>query len=76
LRRFAPIALDVAAGFLAGGSAAMLRLKASIRFITFSREPFRGGRRRIERYRAGHQRKLEKAIPVSTRQRTLQRKQR
>jgi hypothetical protein len=38
LRRFAPMALDAAAGFLAGGSAAMLRLKASIRLTTFSRE--------------------------------------
>ena len=37
-------------------------------------DPFRGGRRGIERDRAGHERKLEKAIPVSTRQRTLQRK--
>jgi hypothetical protein len=37
-RRFAPAALDAAAGFFARGSAAMLRLKASIRLTTFSRE--------------------------------------
>ncbi len=34
--------------------------------------PFRGGCRGIERDRAGHERKFEKAIPVSTRQRRLQ----
>jgi hypothetical protein len=39
-------------------------------------DPFCGGRRGIERDRARHERKLEKAIPVSTRQRSLQRKQR
>ncbi len=33
--------------------------------------PLRGGRRGKERDRAGHERRLEKAIPVSTRQREL-----
>jgi len=36
--------------------------------------PFRGGCRGIQRDRAGHERKLEEAIPVSTRHRRLQRK--
>lgn len=38
LRRFALAALDAAEGFLAGGSAAMLRLNASMRLMTLSRE--------------------------------------
>jgi hypothetical protein len=43
-RRFAAReALDAAAGFLRAGSAAMLRLSASIRLTTFSREGAAGG---------------------------------
>ena len=61
---------------LAGDGIDQLVLKAVPRAAVHLPEgnPFRGGCRGIQRDRAGHERKLEEAIPVSTRHRKLQRK--